>query len=155
MCQSRSEVVTESTEDITCYKVLQHHHIDFKPCLGRKSEVMDYYTGPYQMTRYEAGFVYVDTREPDIRNKFGNISIHGGFFHLMRDIESARRLIEFFNVAYPYANYAIATCVIPKGTEISRGVFTIAATEEYEAIRCSSICARAFDLKKISEDVSD
>ena len=155
MCQSRSEVVTKSTEDITCYKVLQHHHLDFKPWMDKNSGVMDYYTGPYQMKRYEVGGMYVDNRDQDVRNRFGDISIHGGFFHFMRDMESARRLIEFYNVAYPYSRYAIAKCTIPKGTDISRGLFMIAATEEHEAIRCSSICARKFKLEDISEDVSD
>ena len=114
------------------------------------------YIAPCWYYEYEIGDHYVELSDCQTteRDEEG-LCIHGGFFHLLTDMESVKKALEFFSNLSPEYNFVVVKCRIPKGTEISRGKYEdyimsgLGPGEGNHYIICDSICAKAFDILEI------
>lgn len=148
MCQIHSEPIHAAEEEIICYKILK----EIEDENGTKK-----YVAPCWYFEYEIGDHYVEREKSGIsRDDEDGLCIHGGFFHLLADMESVKKAFEFYSVVLsPESNFVVVKCRIPKGTEISRGKYEdyimsgLGPGEGNHYIICDSICAKAFDILEI------
>ena len=150
MCQIHSEPIHTAEEEIICYKILKEIEDDN----GTKK-----YVAPCWYYEYEIGDHYVELSDCQTtkRDEEG-LCIHGGFFHLLADMESVKKVFGFFSILSPESNFVVVKCRIPKGTEISRGKYEdyimsgLGPGEGNHYIICDSICAKAFDILEIEAE---
>lgn len=109
MCLTTSPFNYIADNDISVYKVL----VKFSP-------IWEKYEAPYQHKyKYKKGVNRPDTDEDEIRinQKYGTISISGGFLHAYKTYNFALTGLKDIKMINPETHYCIVKMTVPKGTE--------------------------------------